>query len=474
MASSILTQSNARRAQAITLLVAGAFFMEMLDGTVIATALPQIGRSFGVSAVTLNIAMTAYLLALAVFIPISGWAADRFGPRTVFAGAIGVFTFSSVLCGLSQGVWSLTGARLLQGVGGAAMVPVGRLIVLRITEKKNLVSAMSIIVWPGLIAPVLAPPLGGFIVVHASWPWIFFLNVPLGLVAIALTMAIVPNDKLTTSPRPLDFTGFLLSGGALASIVYGADLFGNGHRGAVEGLILLGIGLALGSLSVRHFRCHPSPLLDLSPIKIPTFAVVLWGGSLLRIAIGALPFLLPLLFQLVFRLSPLQSGGLLLFLFAGNLAMKLVTTEILRRFGFRRVMVVNGLLAAISVAMCGLLTRQTAYWHMAVLLFASGAFRSMQFTTLATIQFADVPKERMGNASTLAAMLQQLTLGLGVACGAFLLNAGSLLHGHSAGVPGQAEFRVAFFALATIALLGLIDSAMLDTDAGRTVSGHVR
>ena len=237
-------------------------------------------------------------------------------------------------------------------------------------------------------------------------------------------------------------------------------------------MLLLPIGLALGALSVRHFQRHASPLLDLSPIEIPTFAVVVWGGSLLRIAIGALPFLLPLLFQLVFELSPVQSGGLVLFLFAGNLAMKLFTTGILRRFGFRRVMVINGLLAALSIAMCGLLTRQTPYWQIAAVLFASGSFRSMQFTTLATIQFADVPKARVSNANTLAAMLQQLTLGLGVVCGAFLLNASSWLHGHSGAMPNQEDFHAAFLALAALALFGLIDSVLLDPDAGRALSGH--
>ena len=460
-------------ARAVTLLVAGVFFMEMLDGTVIATALPRMGRTFGVSAVELNIGVTSYLLALAVFIPISGWIAQRFGARGVFASAITLFTAASLLCGLSGGLWSFTAARVLQGIGGAAMVPVGRLIVLRMTDKRHLVKAIGTIVWPGLIAPVLGPPLGGFLVVHLSWPWIFYVNVPLGIAAVALALTLVPGDPPIAARRPLDVIGFLLSGGALGLLVYGFDAFGNGHQSVSAALATMGAGLALGVAGVRHLRRHPTPLLDLSPLAIPTFAVVVWGGSLLRIALGALPFLLPLLFQLAFGLDPLTSGLLVLFVFAGNLGMKIFTTRILRRFGFRSVMIGNGVLAALAIGVCGFLTPATPYWLIALILFLGGAFRSMQFTTLSTIQFADIPAERMGDANTLSSMLQQLMLGLGVTAGAALLNASAWAHGRSAGAPALADFHVAFFAVGFIALLGLIDSLRLDRAAGRHVSGHV-
>ena len=464
--------TSQRAARAITLLVAGAFFMEMLDGTVIATALPQIGRSFGVSAVALNLGMTAYLIALAVFIPIGGWIADRFGARTVFAGAVALFTFASLLCGLSAGLNGFIAARLLQGVGGAAMVPVGRLIVLRVTDKRHLVTAMGTIVWPGLVAPVLGPPLGGFLVLHASWPWIFFINVPLGLIAIALTFALVPKAALAPTPRPLDFAGFLLSGSALVLIVYGIDALAGGQQSAVSALLLMGVGLVLGAIGIRHFRRHPTPLIDLTPLAIPTFAVMAWGGSLLRIGIGAMPFLLPLLFQIGFGLDPLTSGTLVLWVFAGNLGMKVFTTRILRRFGFRNVMIVNGVLAALAVAACALLTRDTPYPVIAAILFAGGAFRSMQFTCLATIQFADVPKARMTDANTLSAMLQQLMLGLGVVFGAALLNASAWLRGRLPGAPDVTDFRTAFVIVGVVALIGLIDAIRLDPAAGRHVSGH--
>lgn len=461
--------SQDRAARGVALLVAGAVFMEMLDGTVIATALPSIARSFGTSAVAMNLGMTAYLLSLAAFIPISGWVADRFGGRTVFAGAIALFTVASLLCGLSSGLWSFTAARLLQGMGGAAMVPVGRLIVLRMTKKEDLMQAMNTIVWPGLVAPVLGPPLGGFIVLHLSWAWIFYLNIPLGIGAILLTLWLVPNDRAPLEGRPLDLIGFLLSSGALALIVYGTDALGNSGTGRGRALATIVAGLLVGTAAVRHFRRHPTPLLDLSALRIPTFAVGVWGGSLLRIAIGALPFLLPLLFQVGFGFDPLRSGMLLLFVFAGNLAMKLFAVGLLRRFGFRTMMIGNGLLAAAAIAACALLAPTTPLGVTAAILFAGGAFRSLQFSALAMIQFADVAPDRLTDANTLSIMLQQLMMGLGVVVGAALLNAGAALRGRPPGSPDLTDFKLAIGATALIALAGLFDSFMLDPNAGRAI-----
>ena len=221
---------SARKASLIAMLVAGAFFMENLDGTVIATALPQMGNSFHVSPVDLNMGMTAYLLMLAVFIPISGWVADRFGARTVFAAAIAVFTVSSILCGLSGGLWQFTGARIIQGIGGAMMVPVGRLVVLRTTEKHNLVRSIAYITWPGLVAPILGPPVGGFITTYASWHWIFFLNVPLGVIGITLAVLWITNSK-ADQHKPFDWTGFGLSSTACTSFMYG--LYPEARRGTL-------------------------------------------------------------------------------------------------------------------------------------------------------------------------------------------------------------------------------------------------
>lgn len=453
-------------ARAATFLVAGTFFMEMLDGTIIATALPQMAHSFGVGPVALNLGMTAYLLALAAFIPIGGWLAGRFGARTVFASAIGLFAIASLLCALSTTLWGFAASRLLQGIAGAAMVPVGRLIVLRMVGRGDLVKAMGTIVWPGLVAPVLGPPLGGVIVEHLSWQWIFIINIPLGIGAAALALAIVPAKLGETRHRPLDAVGFLLSTTALMLIVFGIDALGNGHQGGGIALAVTITGFLFGALSIRHFLRHPHPLIDLRPLKVRTFAVIVYGGTLQRMAIGAMPLLLPLLFQVGFHADPVTTGGLVLFLFAGNLAMKTITTPTLKRFGFWRVMTLNGLFAALAIAACAALGPQTPYWLTAAVLFVGGAFRSMQFTSLTAIQFADVPPELQADANSLSSMVLQLGLGLGVLLGASLLNLSVWLDGRLGQPPQIGDFRLAFLATALVALLGLIDLWRLPRDAG--------
>ena len=249
-----------QKSKSISILVATAFFMENLDGTVIATALPQMGVSFHTNPVDLNIGMTAYLLMLAVFIPISGWVADRVGARTVFVSAIAIFTASSVLCGLSNGIWTFTGARVIQGIGGAMMMPVGRLVVLRTTEKHNLIDAITFITWPGLIAPVLGPPLGGFITTYASWHWIFFLNVPLGIIGMALSSRIIPN-LMEDHVKPFDWIGFVLSASACVSFVYGMELVGRESAHWKPTAAYLIAGCVLGVFSVLHLLRSPAPLL---------------------------------------------------------------------------------------------------------------------------------------------------------------------------------------------------------------------
>src|ERR1700722_19358647 len=298
---------SARHAPLIPVLVAGAFFMGNLDGTVIATALPQMAQSFQVGPVSLNVGMTAYMLTLSVFIPISGWIADRFGARTVFGGAIAVFTVSSVFCGLSNGLAEFVTARVIQGIGGAMMVPVGRLVVLRSTEKQHLLRATSFITWPGLAAPVLGPPVGGFITTYASWRWIFFLNVPLGLIGIVLSALWISNNREDRN-RPFDWTGFVSSAVACSTLMYGLELVGQQPTPWPEITLLLSLSLATGWLMVWHSERHPTPLISLSSLRIRTFAVTIWGGSLFRIAISVIPFLLPLLFQIGFGLSAFRSG----------------------------------------------------------------------------------------------------------------------------------------------------------------------
>ncbi|WP_421547180.1 MFS transporter [Pseudomonas sp. QD4] len=458
---------SSSRSTLIALLVAVTFFMENLDATVIATALPDMARTFGVAAVDLNIGMSAYMLALAVFIPISGWLADRFGSRWVFGSAIVLFSVSSLLCGLSDSLQTFVAARVLQGISGAMMVPVGRLAVLRVTEKKDLVRAISFITWPGLVAPILGPPLGGLIVTHASWPWIFYLNLPLGLLALIAALVLLPRrDELRS--RRFDLAGFVLVGGACAAILYGVELLGLGRAQWWPGLILAGAGLLLAALAWAHMRRREEPLLHLAVIGVRTFGVSLFSGSLFRIAISTLPFLLPLMFQLGFGLSALDAGLLVLAVFAGNLAMKPFTTAVMQRWGFRPVLLVNGILGALAIAACAWLEPRMGWPLIMLILFVGGLSRSMQFTAFNTLGFADVPKVQMSDASTLFSMFFQLSMGLGVAIGALLLRLAMTAHGND-GQAATADFQLSFLWVALIALLALLGTLRLPAKAGEAV-----
>jgi len=460
-----------QKSTAVSILVATAFFMENLDGTVIATALPQMGKSFHVSPVDLNIGMTAYLLMLAVFIPISGWVADRVGARSVFVSAIAVFTFASILCGLSNGIVAFTSARILQGIGGAMMVPVGRLVVLRTTEKHKLMEAIAYITWPALVAPVVGPPVGGYITTYFSWHWIFYLNVPLGIIGIVLSLLWIPNlreDKV----RPFDWIGFALSSTACVTFMYGMELVGRTDAAWRTPLLYLACGGVLGVLAVMHLRSTPTPLLKLDLLKIKTFAITIEGGSLFRASISVSPFLLPLMFQVGFGLSAFQSGMFMLGLFAGNLSMKPATTFMLRRFGFRNVLIWNGMLTAILMLGCALLFPSTPRAIILAVLFVNGLCRSMQFTCLSTLSFADVPKQDLSSATSFFSMVTQMSMGMGVAVGAIALRAAGLLDGNAHGAPTTREFHIAFLFVAGLTLMGTIDCFSLEPDAGAAVTGH--
>ncbi|MBB4567077.1 MFS transporter [Rhizobium leucaenae] len=463
-------QASSSRPLQIALLVAGAFFMENLDGTVIATALPQMAVSFGARPVDLNIGMSAYLLTLGVFIPISGWISDRFGARLVFTTAVVVFTLASVLCGFANGVGSFVAMRILQGIGGAMMVPVGRLLVLNNTPKDRLISAIATITWPALVAPILGPPLGGFITDHASWRWIFFFNLPLGIVAFIFALMLIPETKAAARP-PFDWTGFVISGLGLASLMYGLELIGRPDPVWLEAWGYVAVGGVLLAGATFHFLRTDHPLIDLVGLKQQTFAITISGGSLFRIAIGAVPFLLPLMFQVGFGLSAFHAGMLTLAVFAGNLAMKPGTTPILRRFGFKPVLVVNGILNAIFIAACALFSADTPLWFIIPVLFIGGMCRSMHFTALNTIAFADIPPQQMTGANTLFSTAFQVTMGMGIAVGAIGIRIGQAISA-PLGIDGitAIEFRLAFIMLGIIALLAVLDCLPLDAKAGDNVS----
>ncbi|WP_025597533.1 MFS transporter [Burkholderia sp. WSM2230] len=455
-------------------IVAATFFMEYLDTTVIATALPQMAHSFGVGPNSISLGMTAYMLALAIFIPASGWVADRCGSRTVFFSAIGVFTVASILCGLSQNVAEFTAARLLQGIGGAMMVPVGRLIVVRSTEKSRMMQAISTITWPAIAAPVVGPPIGGFITTYASWRWIFLLNVPFGLAAMAVALAMVPNLR-GSERRPLDVVGLLLSGTALTAILYGAELASQPAENPWVAGAIIAAGLLVGVVAFQHAKRHPHPLIDVSTLKIPTFSVTVVTGSFTRIGIGAVPYLMPLLFQVGFGLSAFKSGLLLLASALGNLGMKALTTRILQRFGFRMVSIVDVTVAGIFIIACGLLTPEVPLALVLIVVFVYGVARSMQFSTLATLAYADVAQPQMSAASTLWSAAAQMTIGLGIAFGAVSLRAAAFFNGETSGHAFTLDdFRLAFLLAGVLTLLSVIGYMGLSRDAGQSIGGGSR
>ena len=456
--------------RAVAFLVAGAFFMEMLDATVITTAVPVMASAFRVEPVDLNTGISAYMLALGAFIPLSGWVAERFGTRRVFAAALVIFTLASILCGLATSLPAFVAARILQGVGGAMMVPVGRLVVIRVTPKNQLMNAMATLTWPGLIAPVLGPPLGGFITTFASWRWIFFLNLPLGLLALAAAWRLIPEIRAETARR-FDTLGFLLTGAALVVLSYAAELTSAQNvEWPLVGALLAG-GAVLLIVAIRHLKRTDAPLLDLSAMKIPTYSVSILGGSFLRAAINAIPFLLPLMFQLGFGLDAFRSGLLLIAVFAGNLMMKSVTTPIIRRFGFRRVMRVNGVLNVMALLACALFDRTTPYPVIAAVLFVGGLTRSMQMTAVHSIAFVDVPKSLAGGANALFATAMQLSFGLGVTLGAAGLRLGEFLAARTPlGQIPLVEYRAAFVLVALVAAVSLFDAWPLDREAGDHVA----
>ncbi|HBW1834576.1 TPA: MFS transporter [Klebsiella pneumoniae] len=465
-----ISSRDERAFSAPALLVAGAFFMEFLDGTVIATALPDMARDFGVTAVELNIGISAYLITLAVLIPASGWIADRFGARAIFTLALAIFTLASVFCGLSTEVHIFVAMRILQGVGGALMVPVGRLAVLRTTPKHQLIKAIATLTWPALVAPIIGPPLGGFITRYASWHWIFFINVPLGLAAIILSLRIIPDIR-ETERRSFDLSGFITTSVAMVSLVTAMERLGDRQPQIWPTLALAALGFGCLLYSIRHFRRAAAPMVRLDALQVPTFRVTMYGGSLFRASISAVPFLLPLLFQVGFGMDPFHSGPLVLAVFVGNLTIKPATTPLIRWLGFRRLLLINGALNVCSLLACALLTPQTPVWAIMLILYLGGVFRSIQFTGVSTLAFADVPAAQMSDANTLFSTASQLAVGLGITLGAIGIRLGEQVGDwlHLTELPGI-SFRLSFVFIALICLVGMIDSLHLAKTAGSSVS----
>jgi len=454
------------------LVVATALFMENLDSTVISTSLPAIAADLHEDPVALKLALTAYLLSLAIFIPASGWTADRFGARKVFRAAILVFAAGSILCGLSSTLPQFVAARMVQGLGGAMMTPVGRLVLMRSVPRSEIVRALAWLTVPALIGPVIGPPLGGFITTYFHWRWIFWINIPISILGVVLATIFIPAVREQNTP-PLDLRGFALIGVALSCLIFGFSAAGRGVIAGPVDAALIGVGVASLALYVRHALIAPHPILDLRLLALPTFRASVGGGFLFRLGLGATPFLLPLLFQMGFGLTPFQSGMLTFVSTLGAMAMKPTAGPILKRFGFRNVLAANALLStAFFFANC-LFTAATPHAAIVAVLLAGGFFRSLQFTAINAIAYAEVDDRRMSHATSLAAVGQQLSLSVGVTLGAGVLELTRARHG--AGTALEAgDFAPAFLVVGLVSAASVLFFARLAPDAGSEISGRRR
>lgn len=464
-----------RRQERVTaLVVAAALFMQNLDGTVIATALPAMARDFGEDAVRLNIALTAYLFTVALCVPASGWLADRFGPRRIFVAAITIFTLGSLLCGASSSLAELVAARLVQGAGGALMVPVGRLVLLRTVPQERMVAAMAWVTVPGLVGPVVGPPIGGFIATYANWRMIFDLNLPVGVLGAWLAWrSIAPRtaaEAAEAHPGALDWLGLLLSGAGLACAMAVLELAGRGAASpAVIGAIAL-VGVLAGVVYVRRARGQARPLLDFSLLHLAGFRVSVISGSLFRIGVGAVPFLLPLTMQLGFGRSAAQSGMITFAAALGAIVSKAGTQISLRRFGFRRTLVANALLSAAGLASYAAFRPAWPVAAIYLVLFITGFLRSLQFTAYNTIAYEGVERARLSAATTLYSAIQQVSLTVGIPISAAVLNA----FRPAAGPPGLAAFSSAFLVIAALSALAAPAAMLLPPGAGDVLAGRAR
>jgi len=453
----------------LPLIVASALFMETLDATVLSTALPAIAADFGESPITLKLALTSYLLSLAVFIPASGWIADRFGVRLVFRLALGIFTLSSIACGLSDSIGQLVAARVCQGIGGAMMVPVGRMVILRSVKKSELVSAFAWLTVPALIGPVLGPPLGGFITTYFEWRWIFWINVPVGILGFVLATIFFPDIRGEKRER-FDGPGWFLVGVGLATFVTGSTSIGLGVLPYPVVIALLAVGATLLVLYVRHSRRTANPILDLGLLRYATFRASIAGGLLFRIGAGATPFLLPLMLQLAFGMTPFESGLVTFVVAIGAIAMKFLAVPILRRFGFKAVLITTALVSGAFTAAPAAFAVGTPVAVMVAVFLVGGFFRSLQFTGINSIAYDEVPTDGISRASALSSVMQQLAMSIGISVAAITLTATS--GGGDEIVRG--DFVVPFIVIGLICAASALVYRRLPAGAGSEISGHRR
>ena len=464
---SFVTQRDPRLRLLIPMVVAVAFLMEQLDSTIITTAIPEMASSLQSTPVRMNLAVTTYVLALAIFIPVSGWFADRFGARRVFVAALAIFTLGSIACGAAQTFPMLVATRAVQGFGGAMMTPVGRLILLRSFPRRDLVKAMTYTTLPAILGPVAGPLLGGVITTYASWRWIFFVNIPFGLIGIVLALRFVEDTRSDTR-TPFDVPGFLLVGAAVALIQFAMEVIGRPFVSTEAIVVVLataaGLLLAFG-VYARHVAY---PAVDLGLFRQRSFAVGTLAGGLCRVGLNGAPFLLPLMLQVGFGMSPVASGSLTFVSSIGAIFVRVVAGRLLRWFGFRTVLAGSAMLGALAVAGFALLEPSTPRWIVVVYIFLFGLMRSTQFITSNTLSYADLPAAKLSSATSVGGVLQQLSVSFGVSLSAMVL---SIVSGHGE-VLTPARFQETFLLTAVIPLLALPGFLFLKADDGAEVSRY--
>lgn len=452
----------------VPLILAVALFMEQMDSTVISTSLPAIAADLGVGPITLKLALTSYMVSLATFIPLSGWMADRFGAKRIFRLAILVFIAGSILCAVADSLLAFVVSRFLQGMGGAMMTPVARLVLVRSTSRSELVSAMALLTIPALVGPLAGPPLGGFITTYFSWHWIFLVNVPVGIVGYILSGIYLPEIR-AAAPPPLDWKGFILSAIAASGTMFGLSVVSLPALPPAIGVVATLIGLACGALYIRHARRHPTPLLDLKLFRDSAFRAASIGGTLFRISVGAVPFLMPLMLQVGFGLTPFQSGLVTFTGAVGAITTKFIAKRVLTLAGFRTTLIAASLCGAALTFVNGLFTPATPFWFMGGVLLLTGFARSFFFTSVNALSFADIADADASKATSMSAVLQQISLAMGVAVAGAILEIETSLSGTSLQLH---HFQTAFMVISGLTLLAALPFLAMAKNAGAMVSGH--
>lgn len=454
----------------IPLILAVALFMEQMDSTVIATSLPAIAKDLNVGPITLKLALTAYMVSLAIFIPISGWMADKFGAKKIFRFAIAIFVVGSICCAVSGSVVEFVVSRFLQGMGGAMMTPVGRLVLLRTTKRTDLVSAMALLTIPGLVGPLTGPPVGGFITTYFSWHWIFLINVPIGIIGIWLATIYLPEIE-TTNPPPMDIAGFVLSGLAASGVVFGLSVVSLPALPPFVGIASIIIGFVCGALYVRHAKIHPAPILDFKIFRNATFRTASISGTVFRISTGAIPFLMPLMLQIGFGLNPFQSGMITFAGAIGAITTKFMARRVFAATGFKGTLLSAGIVGACTTLANSFFTPETPYSLIMICLVTAGFARSFFFTGTNALSYSDIDDRQASQATSMASVLQQISLALGVAFAASILEVSAYFSGRHLEL---ANFHLAFMIVALVSLFATLPLMAMDKGAGSEVSGHRR